>query len=255
VRSFLKKVLSGFLSDDKNYDFVIKFTKLSLREPFRLSTVELPKWSTLIPYKNWVYVLSNIKGSSEITGFIDEIKNICLVDMLPKGLSEELLTDVVRSYFHYYLERKGGIFIHASGISIDSKGFIFSGPAQAGKSTIVALLKGERIVSDECIMIAKNKSSYYIHSTPFYWRDKSNNESSKLKGIFFLRKAKKLRIKNLSVSEGVSNLFSNLWLSAQDKRTAEISLGNIMKILQAVPCYRLDFALNSSFHPLIKRLS
>lgn len=252
IQSLIDKKLSRFLSNPECYNFTIKFASVNERKPFRLPLIELPKWSTLISYKNWLYIVANVNSSLENIGRINKNRNICSIYTGIKGFSGEVFTDALRSCFHYYLERENGIFIHASGVRLNTEGFVFAGPAQAGKSTIGRLISKGRTISDECIMIKKNSSSYYMYSTPFCYKDE--NRSARLKGIFFLKKSKKLSIEKISKPDAVKYLFSNIWLSGQDENIAGLNFENILKIADKVPCYHLNFALNSPVQSYINKL-
>jgi len=59
----------------------------------------------------------------------------------------------------------GGEIIHASGISINGKGFLISGPSGSGKSTLAlyAALKGNSIIADDAVLYLDQKL-YPIYS-------------------------------------------------------------------------------------------
>lgn len=108
--------------------------------------------------------------------------------------------------------RKQGILLHASSVEYNNKGFVFIGPASAGKSTIVNRLKVQRILSDDISLIEKgNDGHYYLAATP-WWnglqgvRIRQPHRTVQLGVLFFIKKSLKTSLRRLSYKEALGGL-------------------------------------------------
>ena len=89
------------------------------------------------------------------------------------------------------LADRQGCYLHASGIIVDGKGLLFVGHSEAGKSTMLKMLRGHgEILCDDRIIVRRWPDGFRIHGT---W---SHGElpdvspaSAPLRAILFLEKA------------------------------------------------------------------
>ncbi len=122
------------------------------------------------------------------------------------------------------LVRKKGFFLHASTSVINNDAFVFVGRPNAGKSTIIQLIrKAFTPIADDGIIIREENAKFYLYQTPdpdkFPWISKSPHRFN-IQKIFFLRKSKKLKmIKIEDKSKIFSLLINQLW-------TTDVSLPN-----------------------------
>lgn len=68
------------------------------------------------------------------------------------------------------LHRYDGVLIHSSGVILNGEGVIFAGISGAGKTTISKLWRerdGVAILSDDRIIIRKERSGYFAYGTPW----------------------------------------------------------------------------------------
>lgn len=94
------------------------------------------------------------------------------------------------------LPSRGGLFVHAAGVDWNGRGFLFAGPSEAGKSTIVKMLMGRaRILCDDRMIVRRAGDGFEAHGT---W---SHGEvpivapgPAPLAGVFFLRQARENRL-------------------------------------------------------------
>lgn len=74
----------------------------------------------------------------------------------------------------YYLSIiKGAVMIHASAVSINGRGWLFTGRSGRGKTTIARLFdsKGVEVVHDDRVILVKTNGKWHIYSTPVYSND------------------------------------------------------------------------------------
>ncbi len=138
-----------------------------------------------------------------------------------------------------------GLLIHAAGMVIDSKGYLFAGPSGAGKSTICSLFKDAdrcTMLSDDRIVVRKTGQEFFMYGTP--WPGDAGiavNDSAKLHGIFFLKHSSENKIKKLSISETLKYFFKVASLPLYDKTDMQKSLDFIEDLLKEVRTYELHF--------------
>jgi MoaA/NifB/PqqE/SkfB family radical SAM enzyme len=103
------------------------------------------------------------------------------------------------------LPRWGGAFVHAAGVSLGGHGLLFAGPSDAGKSTIVKMLRDRaEILCDDRIIVRKGARGFDIHGT---W---SHGEvplvsagSAPLRAVLFLRQARENRLVRVESPEAI----------------------------------------------------
>jgi len=94
------------------------------------------------------------------------------------------------------LADREGCYLHAGGVAFDGRGFLFVGHAEAGKSTMVSMLKHEaEVLCDDRIVLRRWPDGFKIHGT---WNHGDvpdvSSRSAPLNGIFFLEKASENRL-------------------------------------------------------------
>jgi hypothetical protein len=163
------------------------------------------------------------------------------VPPVPTALSPSLL----RLLCSLLLLREGGFMLHASGVAQNHRAWVFCGPSEAGKTTI-ARLAGERLVlNDETVAIVKRGRGYVACATPFFGEGgpvmASVQAQAPLKGMFFLRKAKRFAHQRLTASQAVERAFPQVFLPKRDHTVVAGILKTLADFAERVPCYDLFF--------------
>jgi hypothetical protein len=135
--------------------------------------------------------------------------------------------------------------LHASGVAQNHRAWVFCGPSEAGKTTI-ARLAGERLVlNDETVAIVKRGRGYVACATPFFGEGgpvmASVQAQAPLKGMFFLRKAKRFAHQRLTASQAVERAFPQVFLPKRDHTVVAGILKTLADFAERVPCYDLFF--------------
>lgn len=87
-----------------------------------------------------------------------------------------------------------GFILHGSASNIDGNAYVFTGNNGAGKSTTMKMLNPQYpALSDDTVIIKKEKNQYYLYQTPFIekeWWIKKNSQKLLLDKVCFLIKEK-----------------------------------------------------------------
>ncbi len=142
----------------------------------------------------------------------------------------------------YYLTvLHGDIMIHASGVSYEGRGYLFSGISGSGKSTMAKLwdIPGVKIIHDDRLIVRKEGKGYVMFNTPVYNNDEPFE--SKLDRIFIIDHGTENRIVQLREAESVSLVMSNCIQHNWDSSIIAGLLDSVSDLTRAVPVARLFF--------------
>ncbi len=151
--------------------------------------------------------------------------------------------------------------VHSSGVIKDSRGYLFVGASEAGKSTAAALSSDYKIINDEICIADLSNSEPELVSTPFngLYRIKESG-SAPLAGIFILKKAAEHGIVPVSGATPIKLIASQLIppVGVGDFMQSEDYLKQIdiaSELCRRVPVYELSFRKDPGFWKVIERIS
>ncbi|MBI5400357.1 hypothetical protein HZB07_07145 [Candidatus Saganbacteria bacterium] len=140
---------------------------------------------------------------------------------------------------------RGGCYLHACGVILDGKGWLFVGHSEAGKSTTSLMLKeaGGEILCDDRIIVRKHSEGFKMYGT---WShgdvpDISPNDAP-LHAIFFLEQNRENKLILIDDKlEVVKKLLACLIkpMVCADWWEKELSL--IERLAKEATCYRMLF--------------
>lgn len=152
----------------------------------------------------------------------------------------------------YYLTViHGDIMIHASGINMNGRGYLFSGVSGKGKSTMARLWEesGAIVIHDDRLIIRKTEKGYKMYNTPVYNNDVP--QESSLDKIFLIEHGMDNRytpIKGaLAISQVMTNCIQHNWGHDIIARL----LGSVSIMCSTVPTVKLSFKPDKSVINLI----
>jgi hypothetical protein len=155
------------------------------------------------------------------------------------------------------LAQRQGCFFHAGGVALENKGFVFLGHSEAGKTTIVTMMKPiAEVLCDDRMIVRRWEEGFRAHGTWSHGdlEDVSPN-SAPLKGIFVLNKARENRIVPLADrNEIVRKLLACLVKPLVTSDWWESMLDLMEDIAREVPCFELYFDKSGAIVPLLKEL-
>jgi radical SAM protein with 4Fe4S-binding SPASM domain len=138
----------------------------------------------------------------------------------------------------------GGAFVHAAGVDMNGRGLLFAGPSEAGKSTIVKLLRGRAaILCDDRMIIRKEAGGFRIHGT---W---SHGEvpdispgSAPLRAVLFLRQSGENRLERVEDPGAIlKDLLPRLVRPLVTADWWDRVLGLVSDVAANIPCYNMHF--------------
>ena len=138
----------------------------------------------------------------------------------------------------------GGAFIHAAGVDLEGRGLLFAGPSEAGKSTVVKMLKGRaKILCDDRMIVRKEAGGFRIHGT---WSHgeilEVSPDSAPLGAIFFLRQSRENRLDRVRDPKNVlKDLLPRFVRPLVTADWWEKVLGLAGGIAAEIPCYNMHF--------------
>ncbi len=153
--------------------------------------------------------------------------------------------------------------LHSSILQYDGNAYAFLGRSGTGKSTHTRLwlkhVAGCKIVNGDKPIIEYRDGAFIAYGTP--WMGKEcwgENTAAPLRGICFLRQAKKNEIRKLKPSEASALLFSQILLPSEEE-SAVATLDLMDKAVCGVASYLLDCdiseeAVKTSFEAMTGRV-
>lgn len=145
----------------------------------------------------------------------------------------------------YILAGKSGALLHAAGVSMNNKGYIFPGRSGTGKSTLSRLFLGRdtaEMLSDDRIIIRKIDGKFKAFGTP--WAGDAGiaeNKSFPLYGIFFIHHAEKNMIREIKPREAIEKLMPVTSIPWFDRDVMPQILNFCEELVSNIPAYQLYF--------------
>lgn len=151
--------------------------------------------------------------------------------------------------------REGGLLMHAAGLLVDGRAYLFTGVSGSGKSTVTALSSHAIALSDDLVLLRPMKGRWIAHGTPFWNPDVAaragQTASGPVAGIYKLVKAPEMRLEPLSPAGAAAELAANCPVINGRPELLPALLGRCRALAGAVPMQRLYFRKDASFWKLI----
>lgn len=145
----------------------------------------------------------------------------------------------------YILAQKGGLLMHAAGIDVNGRGYIFPGRSGAGKSTLSRQFltrKDNIILNDDRIIIRQINDVYKIFGTP--WPGElgiAENKNTLLHGMFFIHHGNENTVKKLAPVEAMERLMPVTSIPWYDEKIMTNILQFCEGMASDVPAFELHF--------------
>jgi len=155
------------------------------------------------------------------------------------------------------LADREGCYLHSAGVILEGNGLIFAGHSEAGKSTIVTMLKIKaEILCDDRMILRRWKDEFRIHGN---WSHGDIPEvspaSAPLTAIMFLEQSSKNRMILMdNKRDAITKLLECMIRPLVTKEWWEKMLTLVEKIVQEIPCYTLQFDKSGKVIELIEGL-
>lgn len=136
-----------------------------------------------------------------------------------------------------------GFVLHASSVSYDGKGLVFTAPSGTGKSTHAAMWKKyykASILNDDCPIIKIESGKAIIHGTPWSGaKSRAMQASSPLSAIIILEQAGQNTIRELTNEEAIPLFLPRVFLPYQNPALMDAVMQNVENAIESVPKYLL----------------
>ncbi len=145
----------------------------------------------------------------------------------------------------YFLAEREGMMMHAAGVDIDGKGYIFPGKSGKGKSTLsrqFLLEEGPVVLNDERVAVRKINGGFKAFGTP--WPGDAEiavNRGLPLSGMFFIHHGTHNRIRKIELGEALKRLLPLATIPWYDPEMMTKTLLLCEDLVSRVPSYDLHF--------------
>jgi hypothetical protein len=145
----------------------------------------------------------------------------------------------------YALAQRDGALIHAAGLNLHGRGYIFPGKSGAGKSTLSRLFLGRDnigMLSDDRVVARKITGLFEVFGTP--WAGDAGiaeNKNFPLSGMFFIHHANENIIKEIAGKKAIERLMPVTSIPWYDEKTMSGILSFCEDLVLNIPAYDLHF--------------
>lgn len=161
------------------------------------------------------------------------------------SISDAFLYPLDQLLLMHVLSRRQGALIHAAGLSIDGRGFMFPGKSGAGKSTLSRLFLGRDqvdLLSDDRVVARKLGGAFEVFGTP--WAGDAGiaqNRHYPLFGMMFIRHAPENMLRRMSAKEAFESLMPVTSIPWYDETLMSGVLAFCEDLALNIPAYELSF--------------
>ena len=152
----------------------------------------------------------------------------------------------------YYLTViNSDILIHASGVSYNGSGYLFSGVSGKGKTTMARLWEkqGARVIHDDRLIIRGSKNGYIMYNTPVYNNDEPRE--APLNMFYIIDHAKENRIVNINGALAAGAVMANCIQHNWSPEIISRLLGSVSTLIETIPLMKLYFKPDESITKFI----
>lgn len=144
----------------------------------------------------------------------------------------------------FLLPRHERVLIHAAGMELNGRGFLFSGRSGAGKSTICRQLQhlsGGTLLSDDRIIVQCDPCGFVQWGTPWVGEAAiARNRSAPLDAVFFLRHAETNAAVRLTARQAMERLFVTASVPFFSEPLTQQTIALMDRLVTHVPFFELQ---------------
>jgi hypothetical protein len=150
-----------------------------------------------------------------------------------------------------------GLMLHACGVAVDGKGYVFAGPSDAGKTTLARLwdaFSDATVLGDECLILRRKDDQFWVYGTP--WVGEASLFSPRgipVERIFFVEHGQQNLVSPISAGSAAKKLLAQSILTPYDAFAVEFGLDFCLDFVSVVPAYALGFVPDQSAIQLLQR--
>lgn len=187
-----------------------------------------------------------------------EIHNFNAKDFTKGGLGSLTLFPTDQVLLGPLLAGRSACLLHAAGVILEGQGLLFMGHSEAGKSTMVTMIRERaEILCDDRIIVRRWPSGFKVHGT---WSHGDipivSSASAPLRAVLFLKKSERNRITRIKDRQTILGLL--LACVVRPVITAEWwekTLEVVALLSRETPCYELEFDKSGDIVALLDDLA
>jgi hypothetical protein len=183
------------------------------------------------------------------------------------AIQPRFLNVLLSSVYNTVCEQQGRavremFLFHSCGVQVDGRGYLFTGPSGAGKTT-VARLAGERdVLNDEVILLQIDDGQLYMTGTPLLGAENRRSMTRvPVRAVLTLLHGDGVRIRPLEKQAAFRVVLTQLFapdpffLSRETRRhLLERQMAFSAKAANLIRGYEMEFLPDGSFWPLVEML-
>ena len=152
-----------------------------------------------------------------------------------------------------------GVMLHACGIVMGGKGYIFTGPSEAGKTTLARLwaeFSDATVLGDECLILRRKEDRFWMYGTP--WVGEAGLCSPvavPTERIFFIHHGQENLLTPISPERAAERLLAQSVLTPYDAFAVEFVLDFCLGLGARVPAFEYGFVPEESAVRLIQSVA
>jgi radical SAM protein with 4Fe4S-binding SPASM domain len=217
-------------------------------------------WTIYKKDSSWIYLGIDDEKIHQVAVFNNDHTSSVIYsrdkDMFLKGNLHSLTTfPTDQILLARVLAYKEGFYLHSGGVIMDGKGLLFAGHSEAGKSTMMKMLRDRaEILCDDRNIIRKNGRDFIVYGTWSHGEIPDvSSASAPLKAIFFLRKSDYNRVVPIQDKKEIArNLVACLIRPFVTTDWWEKTLSILEEVTDVLPCYDLYFDKSGDVVDILK---
>jgi hypothetical protein len=158
-----------------------------------------------------------------------------------------MLEHFLRALYAWICIDSGSLLFHSAAVVRDHQGYAFFGTSGSGKTTTAQLSEQWKVVGDDLVVLKRAAGRWQIYGTPFNQSAYVANLCAPVRAFFRLMKGEGLSLSPIGRSQALAELLANTPVITQDPLSIGKAIELYSDILDHIPCYRLSFAINTSF--------
>lgn len=168
---------------------------------------------------------------------------------------DRIVENFLRVAFAHLALAAGGVLIHAAGVVRNGRAYVFFGPSGSGKTTATAMSAGSLVLSDDLLLIVREKDGFRATSVPFrglVTPPATTDVRYPLAGLFRLVKDDRDFVEDLSRPQAVGQVVQSLPFVTDRPEPAQRILEIVGDLTGAVAVKKLHFRKDPGFWRVIE---
>jgi hypothetical protein len=222
--------------------------------------IEVREGVQFVPLEPGLYVINSSFQDGRLTfesyfeaGSVDMATGQGGLLMAPRGNIENFL----RVLYAWRCVHHDALLLHASGVTKNSRAFVFFGPSGSGKTMVARLSLDHIVLSDDLVIVKRTNGTYRVYGVPFRGdmpEAPRTNAQANLYGLFRLKKDTSHFTKPLSHSRAVAELISCVPFVVEDPIMSQRAIDICTDLVASVPVKELHFHRDKGFWRVIDEI-